>query len=77
MGKLTLSAYLLHPIIIQCYYFQQVVLFHFVPINRIVVFVAMAFMTYAVSVVLHLLVELPFAYMLRQFLQKLKHWRVC
>eukprot|EP00041_Stephanoeca_diplocostata_P035607 m.1261249 g.1261249 ORF g.1261249 m.1261249 type:complete len:149 (+) comp24730_c0_seq16:2058-2504(+) len=61
LGKLTYGAYLVHPIIIRCYYFQQVMLFHYMPFNQFVVFVAMVFISYVVAAMLHVLVELPFA----------------
>lgn len=61
LGKLTYGAYLVHPIIIRSYYYQQVMLFHYVPFNQFVVFVAMLVITYAAAAILHILVELPFA----------------
>jgi len=61
LGKLTYGAYLVHPIIIRSYYFQQVMLMHAVPFNQFVIFVAMVVITYTFAAILHILVELPFA----------------
>eukprot|EP00038_Savillea_parva_P010749 m.192514 g.192514 ORF g.192514 m.192514 type:complete len:712 (+) comp18666_c0_seq1:203-2338(+) len=61
LGKLTYGAYLVHPIIIRAYYYQQVMLVHYVPFNQFVIFVAMVVISYGVAALLWLLVELPFA----------------
>ena len=61
LGKLTYGAYLVHPIVIRAYYYQQVELVHYVPFNQFVIFVAMVVISYGAAAVLWLLVELPFA----------------
>eukprot|EP00035_Acanthoeca_spectabilis_P006177 m.121578 g.121578 ORF g.121578 m.121578 type:complete len:721 (-) comp13389_c0_seq2:129-2291(-) len=61
LGKLTYGAYLVHPIIIRAYYYQQVMLVHYVPFNQFVIFVAMVVISYGVAALLWLIVELPFA----------------
>eukprot|EP00037_Helgoeca_nana_P021848 m.221096 g.221096 ORF g.221096 m.221096 type:complete len:725 (+) comp25799_c0_seq4:2324-4498(+) len=61
LGKLTYGAYLVHPIIIRAYYYQQVELVHYVPFNQFVIFVAMVVISYGVAAILWLIVELPFA----------------
>jgi peptidoglycan/LPS O-acetylase OafA/YrhL len=68
MGKLTLGVYLVHPIVIQCFYFQQVTLVHFVVFNQLVIFIAVTVLSYALAGMLYLMVELPFANIQRRVL---------
>eukprot|EP00040_Diaphanoeca_grandis_P044705 m.13305 g.13305 ORF g.13305 m.13305 type:complete len:679 (-) comp9681_c0_seq2:284-2320(-) len=73
LGKLTYGAYLVHPIIIRSYYFQQVMLVHAVPFNQFVIFVAMVVISYTFAAILHVLVELPFASLTKLIITRPQH----
>jgi peptidoglycan/LPS O-acetylase OafA/YrhL len=68
MGKLTLGVYLAHPIVIECFYFQQVHLIHFVPFNQLFIWTAVTVISYVLAAMLYLMVELPLANIQRRIL---------
>lgn len=61
LGKLTYGVYLVHPIVIRAYYYQKTVLFHFDVFEQAMVFIAVTVLSYTVAMILHVVVELPFA----------------
>jgi len=61
LGKLTYGAYLVHPVVIRCYYYQKVQLFHFDAFEQSMYFLSISAMSYFIAGVLHVMVELPFA----------------
>eukprot|EP00040_Diaphanoeca_grandis_P026045 m.145211 g.145211 ORF g.145211 m.145211 type:complete len:645 (+) comp30428_c0_seq2:1589-3523(+) len=61
LGKLTYGAYLVHPVVIRCYYYQKVQLFHFDVFEQSMYFLSISAMSYFIAGVLHVVVELPFA----------------
>jgi len=65
LGKLTYGAYLIHPILLRAYYYQMTTSFDFVVFSYTIVFVAVLSLSYGLSMVLHLMVELPFANLIK------------
>jgi len=65
LGKLTYGAYLIHPILLRAYYYQMTTSFDFDVFSYTIVFVAVLTLSYGLSMVLHLMVELPFANLIK------------
>jgi peptidoglycan/LPS O-acetylase OafA/YrhL len=61
LGKLTFGAYLVHPIILRGVYYSSDQLFHWTIWHYSIVYMGTVLISYLAAIVLHILVELPFA----------------
>ena len=61
LGKLTFGAYLVHPIILRGVYYSSDQLFNFTMWHYSIVYMGTVLISYCTAIVLHVLVELPFA----------------
>jgi len=59
IGKISFPAYLIHPIILDWFYYSRTQPFYYTDINFAAIYVGVLFIVFAISFVIHLLIELP------------------